>query len=251
MGSAIVRGLLAKQVCNAAEIVCTAKSATTLCALKETFPGVRISDDNASAVSDADLVLLCVKPWLVGNVADEIRACLRDDAMLACVAAGISTEQLEAFFAPAGTRAFFRIMPNTAAACGESMTFISAKNATREQVEIAEKLFGALGKTLLIDEKQMPAGTSLASCGIAFAMRYIRAACEGGVELGFCPEKSREIVLQTLRGAVELLEQSGEHPEAAIDRVTTPGGVTIRGLNVMENAGFTPAVIAGLKAAAR
>ena len=97
-------------------------------------------------------------------------------------------------------------------------------------------------------ERLLPAATTLASCGIAYAMRYVRAAAEGGVELGFRADEATGIVLQTVRGAVELLQAGGEHPEAAIDRVTTPGGVTIRGLNEMEHAGFTSAVIRGLKA---
>lgn len=250
MGGAIVRGLLAKKVCRPDEIVCTAKTRETLSALSKNFPGIGVSVDNALAVKDADFVLLCVKPRLVEKLAEAIREHVPASAMIASVAAGVSLEQLETFFAFAGTRAFFRVMPNTAAACCESMTFIASKNADDAQIGIVRGLFDAVGKTALIDERQMPAGTALASCGIAFAMRYIRAACEGGIELGFYPEASREFVLQTLRGAVELLEQSGEHPEAAIDRVTTPGGVTIRGLNAMENAGFTPAVIAGLKASA-
>lgn len=249
MGGAIVRGLLTKQVCAPAEIVCTAKSEASLKALAKKFPGVEVLSDNAAAVSGADCVLLCVKPWLVERIAEEIRDRLAPEALVASVAAGVSLDQLECFFDAAGKRAFFRVMPNTAAACGQSMTFLAAKNAREEQVAMLVRLFSALGKTEFIEEKQMAAATALASCGIAFAMRYIRAACEGGVELGFYPGASRRFVLQTLRGAVELLEQSDEHPEAAIDRVTTPGGVTIRGLNAMEDAGFTSAVIAGLRAA--
>ena len=105
-----------------------------------------------------------------------------------------------------------------------------------------------MGSTLLTDEQHLAAGTTLASCGIAYAMRYIRAASEGGVELGFKADDAKAIVMQTMKGAVELLEASGMHPEAAIDLVTTPGGVTIKGLNEMEHAGFTSAVIRGLKA---
>lgn len=248
MGAAIVRGLLAKQVCRADEIICTAKSVETLSALAAGLPGIGVSLDNACAVKAADLILVCVKPWLVESLVDEIYEHVPANAMVASIAAGISLEQLETFFGNSGTRAFFRVMPNTAAACGESMTFFAAKNASDLQVARIQNILNALGKTVRIEEKQMAAATALASCGIAFAMRYVRAACEGGVELGFYPGASREFVLQTLRGAVKLLEQSGEHPEAAIDRVTTPGGVTIRGLNAMEAAGFTPAVIAGLKA---
>lgn len=251
MGGAIVRGLLAGQICRPAELVCTAKTHATRQALAEKNPGIEVCGDNAVAVAGADYVLLCVKPWLIEKVIGEIREALSGDAVVVSVAAGISLDQLECFLGVAGTRALFRVMPNTAAACGESMTFVAAKNAREEQLDSVVRLCLALGKTAVIEEKQMAAATALASCGIAFAMRYIRAACEGGVELGFYPDAARSFVLQTLRGAVELLEQSGEHPEAAIDRVTTPGGVTIRGLNAMENAGFTPAVIAGLKAATK
>jgi pyrroline-5-carboxylate reductase len=112
-------------------------------------------------------------------------------------------------------------------------------------------IFDAMGNTLITDEQHLAAGTTLASCGIAYAMRYVRAASEGGVELGFKADQAKEIVMQTMLGAVKLLEASGLHPEAAIDLVTTPGGVTIKGLNEMEHAGFTSAVIRGLKAGAK
>jgi pyrroline-5-carboxylate reductase len=112
-------------------------------------------------------------------------------------------------------------------------------------------IFNEMGNTLITDEKHLAAGTTLASCGIAYAMRYIRAASEGGVELGFKADDAKKIVMQTMKGAVELLEASGMHPEAAIDLVATPGGVTIKGLNEMEHAGFTSAVIRGLKAGAK
>ena len=109
-------------------------------------------------------------------------------------------------------------------------------------------MYGSMGEVLVVDEQHLAAGTTLASCGIAYAMRYVRAASEGGVEIGFKADDAKNIVLQTIKGAVELLQATGEHPEAAIDKVTTPGGVTIRGLNEMEHAGFTSAVIRGLKA---
>ena len=129
------------------------------------------------------------------------------------------------------------------------MTFIVPCSAVaKHHTELVEKIFGEMGNTLITDEQHLAAGTTLASCGIAYAMRYIRAASEGGVELGFKADDAKAIVMQTMKGAVELLEASGMHPEAAIDLVTTPGGVTIKGLNEMEHAGFTSAVIRGLKA---
>jgi pyrroline-5-carboxylate reductase len=108
-----------------------------------------------------------------------------------------------------------------------------------------------MGQSIITEESHLAAGTTLASCGIAYAMRYIRAASEGGVELGFKADEAKQIVMQTMKGAVELLQATGLHPEAAIDLVTTPGGVTIKGLNEMEHNGFTSSVIKGLKAGAK
>ncbi len=114
-----------------------------------------------------------------------------------------------------------------------SMTFIASARSTQEQDAYIKGVFDELGEAMLVDEGLIAAGTSLASCGIAYALRYIRAAMEGGVELGFRPEEAKRIVMQTLRGATDILEQSGAHPEAEIDRVTTPGGLTIKDLNAM------------------
>ena len=126
------------------------------------------------------------------------------------------------------------------------MTFLCPVNATDELTGQVKALFDEMGKTCICDETHLSVGMALASCGIAYAFRYIRAASEGGVELGFKARQSQEIVMQTLKGAVALLEAEGLHPEEAIDRVTTPGGLTIKGLNEMEHAGFTSAVIQGL-----
>ena len=143
--------------------------------------------------------------------------------------------------------AIFRIIPNTAIAVKESVNFISEYNATQAQSVLIKYIFDELGFTVMIDEKLIAAGTALASCGVAYAFRYIRAAVEGAVELGIQPELAKKIELQTLKGAVALLETNKSHPEAEIDKVTTPGGITIKGLNAMEEAGFTNAVIKGLK----
>ena len=107
-------------------------------------------------------------------------------------------------------------------------------------------LFGAVGKVQLVNEKQLATGTMVASCGTAFALRYVRAATEGGVQLGLYPAQALEAALQTVKGAADLVFGHGTHPEQEIDRVTTPDGITIRGLNAMEEAGFSNAVIKGL-----
>ena len=147
--------------------------------------------------------------------------------------------------------ATYIIIPNTAIATMSSMTFIASARTTAEQDAALVEIFDELGKAMLVEEGLIPAGTSLASCGIAYALRYIRAAMEGGVEIGMRADDAKHIVMQTLRGAVDILEANDSHPEAEIDRVTTPGGLTIKGLNAMEAAGFTHSVIEGLRASTK
>ncbi|MBQ0721735.1 MAG: pyrroline-5-carboxylate reductase, partial [Gammaproteobacteria bacterium] len=142
----------------------------------------------------------------------------------------------------------FRIMPNTAIALQESLTCISANSNTEAHREYVVNLFNQLGKTIEIQEELMAAATVLSSCGIAYALRYIRAAMQGGVEIGFGAEMAQFITAQTVKGATELILQSGNHPEREIDKVTTPMGVTITGLNEMEHKGFSSSLIQGLMA---
>ena len=128
------------------------------------------------------------------------------------------------------------------------MTAIASYNASTEQEKLILSIFNELGKSILIEERLMVAATALGSCGTAFALRYIRAAIEGGIEMGLYAHQAKEIVSQTVKGAAELLMHNQSHPEEEIDKVTTPGGITIKGLNEMEHAGFTSAIIRGLKA---
>ena len=245
MGGAIMRGLVKSGSCRPEQIICTAKTEATLNRIKEYDAHIRVSKDNATAVAEADIVVLAVKPWLVAEVMAEICPAL-DKQVVVSVAAGVALKELAEM---AGKELpLFRAIPNTAveALCG--VTFIAQQGATTTQAEEIRQLFEALGYALVVEEKLIPAGTALASCGIAFAMRYIRAAMEGGVELGFRPEEAARIVEHTVKGAATMLLESGAHPEAEIDKVTTAGGITIKGLNAMEEAGFTAAVIEGLKA---
>ena len=131
------------------------------------------------------------------------------------------------------------------------MTFMTSVFSTEEMDARLLAVFKELGDAMLVDERLMNAGMALASCGIAYVMRYIRAATEAGVELGFYAHDAQRIMMQTMKGAVALLAEGGQHPEAEIDKVTTPGGLTIRGLNAMEEAGFTQSVIKGLRASVK
>jgi len=211
--------------------------------------GVCATTENAVAAEGADVVMVCVKPWLVEQVLKGIKDSLNpQQQLLVVIAAGVKSQSVREWLGEQCPPLFLCI-PNIAIAQLQSMTFlVPCVAVSQQQIELVKGIFDELGTTLLTDEQHLAAGTTLASCGIAYAMRYIRAASEGGVELGFKADDAKQIVMQTMRGAVELLAASGLHPEAAIDLVTTPGGVTIKGLNEMEHAGFTSAVIRGLKA---
>lgn len=209
--------------------------------------GVKTVADNRKAVAGADLVVIAVKPWVLPGVVEELAGELDYGKQeVAVIVAGVSCDDLKGmFYKETGLPSLSVVMPNTAMSLRESMTFIVEANG---KAVLAEEAFSRLGKVMVIEEKLLPAATALASCGIAYAMRYVRAAVEGGVELGFRASEALAIVVETIKGAASLLSLPGAHPESEIDKVTTPGGITIKGLNAMEQAGFSASVVAGLKA---
>ena len=246
MGGSTVEGLIKGQTFKNEDITVSDPSEAVIDKFAKT--GVSVTTDNKLAAETSDIVCVVVKPWLVERVLKGIKAELAPrKQLLIVIAAGVSSESIKQWLGESCPPLFLAI-PNIAIAEMASMTFIVPVDATEEQTKTVTSIFDEMGQTLITDEQHLAAGTTLASCGIAYAMRYIRAAAEGGVELGFKADDAKKIVMQTMKGAVELLEASGLHPEAAIDLVTTPGGVTIKGLNEMEHAGFTSAVIRGLKA---
>ena len=245
MGGATVEGLIKGETFRNEDITVSDPSQAVVDKFSQM--GVSVTTDNQLAAQSADIVCVVVKPWLVEQVLKGIAGVL--DAkrqLLIVIAAGVPSAKIQEWVP--GCPPLFLVIPNIAIAQLSSMTFVVPVGASPQQVQTVTQLFDEMGTTLLTDEQHLAAGTTLASCGIAYAMRYIRAASEGGVELGFKADDAKKIVMQTMKGAVELLQASGLHPEAAIDLVTTPGGVTIKGLNEMEHAGFTSSVIRGLKA---
>ena len=240
MGGAVALGLHG----SAKDIALTVTAAHAATLEKYAARGIRTSLDNVEAVREADVVILGVKPWLVQSVLAQIAPVLSGKLLLS-MAAGIPAAQMAEWLSGTDVSAAYTVIPNLAAEIGESMTFASAILGKAD--ERVKALFDQVGRTLIVDEKRLHAGMMVASCGTAFALRYARAAMEGGIQLGLYPYEAQEAVFQTMKGAVDLAEARGTHPEAEIDRVTTPGGITIRGLNAMEDAGFTAAVIAGLK----
>lgn len=245
MGGAIARGLCQGTKIKAENIRVSDPSEASLQRLKTFNPAIKTFVSNSEAIADADIVLIAVKPWLVEKIADDIASKLSTNQIVISIAAGVSLHQLQQLFA---RNAFFRIVPNTAIDVLQSVNTIATIATTETEQQLVMSIFDELGKSYLVPESQLNALMALSSCGIAYAFRYIRAATEGGVELGVYPETAKNVVLQTLRGAIDLLEKNNAHPESEIDKVTTPGGITIKGLNEMEANGFSNSVIKGLKA---
>ncbi len=247
MGGAIARGLSRGTMVDTNRIFVSDVSEKNLADLKQFSPEISVSTSNREIIEGASIIILAVKPWLVEIVAKEIESRIDyKKQILVSIAAGVNFERMAELFDTDAS--MFRVIPNTAIDVLQSVSTISSYNATKEQEELILSLFAELGKAFLVPESQLNAFMSLSSCGIAYAFRYIRAAMEGGVEMGIYPNVAKEVVLQTLRGAIDLLEANASHPEVEIDKVTTPGGITIKGLNEMEANGFTNAVIKGLKA---
>ena len=245
LGKAIAEGLVKSGFTLPSHIMVTRRNIESIRYLEE--KGILVGNDNAEAVSYADVVILAIKPFQVIDVLTKLKPHLVPGKhMLISVVTGVTIDDLQAVADPA--MSIVRAMPNTAIAIQESMTCICTRNVDEGQEAYIHSLFTQLGRVVTIDEKLMDAATVLGACGIAYALRFIRANIQGGIEIGFDATTATLIAAQTVKGAAELLIQTGNHPEQEIDKVTTPKGCTIAGLNEMEHQGFSSSLIKGIAA---
>lgn len=245
MGGAIARGLAQGHCIEGQEITVSNPGNEKLERLKAEFPAIHTTNSNKEAAADADIVIVAVKPHKVAEVLKPLR--LSQPQILVSVAAGLTFEDLAHSVDP--EMPIFRVIPNTAISERASMTLIAARNASDRQKEQMLNMFNEMGRSILIEEKQFAAATSLTSCGIAYVLKYVQAAMQAGVELGIAPDAAMKMVAQTVEGAAQLLlNNEHTHPALEIEKVTTPGGITIKGVNSLEADGFTKAVINAIKA---
>ncbi|HEV8539080.1 MAG TPA: pyrroline-5-carboxylate reductase [Bacteroidota bacterium] len=211
--------------------------------------GFHVTDDNNEAVRNSELIVLAVLPHQLNDLLGAIRE--RVDArkhLLVSVVSGVSTKDI---LSRLGKEAeIVRAMPNTAIAIGESMTCIASGNASTKSLARVTSMFDTVGKTIEINEELITSATALCACGIAFFLRAIRAASQGGIEIGFHADEALTLAAQTAKGAAALILATHNHPEREIDKVTSPKGCTIAGLNEMEHQGFSSALIKGIKTSA-
>ena len=253
MGSAIVRGLLQGSIFKPEDITVVDTQQAPLDALKKDYPALNITMGNFDSIMEADIILLAVKPWLIHDVITDIKFKMDySRQLLISIAGRVNFEDIENSLVKYQDMeelpVIFRVIPNTAIAVRQSMTLISSKRALPEQEDLLLKIFNELGSAVLLDENKLVAGTALTSCGIAYLFRFVRAATLAGIEMGFYQKEAQNMIINTMLGAAELLKSTGHHPEMEIDKVATPGGITIKGLNELEANGFSDAIIKAMKA---
>jgi pyrroline-5-carboxylate reductase len=241
IGTSMAKGLIVSKQFTLNEILITEKREQRIIHLKNL--GFKVTDNNHEALKLAEIIVMSVKPQQFLNLAQEIKDDLTAKHIFVSTVTGITHKDIESVL---GKVPLIRIMPNIALEICESMTCISFRNTEPEQEERMLSIFDKMGKTMIIPEDMMGAATVVGACGIAFALRFIRAMSQGGIEIGFDSEMSQYITAQTVKGAARLIIETSNHAEKEIDKVTTPQGITISGLNEMEHQGLSSAVIRGL-----
>lgn len=246
IGLSLAKGIANSGQRSAKDICVTRRSVEALSALAS--EGLAVSAVNKEAVVGAGIIVLAVLPQQVKSVMQEIAPVLESNQIVVSVVSGVTCADIQKVLGSHLT--VIRAMPNTAIAIGQSMTCIAGDNAEEEKLDVVTKLFETVGSAIVIKEELMTAATALCACGIAFFLRAIRAASQGGVEIGFHAHDALKMAVQTAKGAADLLDMLESHPESEIDKVTSPKGCTIAGLNEMEHNGFSSAFIKGIKLSA-
>jgi pyrroline-5-carboxylate reductase len=245
IGLSLLQGLLKDKTIPAKNITATRRNIQELAHLKKY--GVNLTTDNISAIKESDLIIFTVKPYNIVSILEEIKDHLNPNKhILISVTAGVNISQIQEVVRI--SIPIFRAMPNISASVGKSVSCICHNGANTKDIESVKHLFDIIGTTMTIDEELMQSATILGACGIAYVLRFIRAMIQGGIQIGFDARTASAIVNQTVKGAAELLIERQEHPEFEIDKVTTPKGCTIVGLNEMEHNGFSSSLIKGIVA---
>jgi pyrroline-5-carboxylate reductase len=241
LGQSIAKGILKNNVVSS--LYLTKRNTDSIVGFDDNKE-VIISSDNEEAVKNSDILIFAVQPRHFKDILKELKYLLTKEQIIVSVITGFSIGKIENVI---GAKHFIiRAMPNTAASVGQSMTCIAANEKGKEKIALAKIVFNSLGRSMEIPEEQLQAATVICASGIAFWMRMIRATTQGAIQLGFEAHDAHELAMQTCFGAATLLKESGNHPEAEIDRVTTPGGCTIEGLNEMEHQGLSSSLIKGI-----
>jgi pyrroline-5-carboxylate reductase len=243
IGLAIMNGLTESSIYSPQNISITKRNIKPILYLKR--QNINVTSDNINSVKKSSIIIIAVQPQQLNGILDEIKDYIIPEVhTVISVVSGATISAIKKRL-PVKTPVI-RAMPNTAIALKESMTCLSSEGGNDKALKQAVEIFNAVGKTMIINEDLMIPATALCACGIAFFLRAIRAASQGGIEIGFHSEEALLMASQTAKGAATLLLDMKSHPESEVDKVTTPRGCTISGLNQMEHNGFSSALIKGI-----
>jgi len=243
IGASIADGLLDSGTILVKDLILTRRRLHRL--EKYKAMGIQTTADNLEAIQAANTIIISVEPQQIDELLAEIGPALDQKRhTLISVVTGVSIEQI--LKGVNKEISVVRAMPNTAISLRESITCLACSGEDKTALELGKSIFDTVGETVIIEEELMGSATALGACGIAFFLRAIRAASQGGIEIGFNSEKALLIAAQVAKGAASLILERNQHPESEIDKVTTPRGVTIAGLNQMEHEGFSSAMIKGI-----
>lgn len=243
LGLSIAKGILQS---NGATTMYLTKRNTQDIQDYDKYGNVTVTSDNAEAVKNSDILIFAVQPGHFQDILNEIKELLTEKHVVISTITGFSIEKMEAILG--ADKYIIRSMPNTAISVGKSMTCICSNEVGKKRIELAKAIFNRMGHSMQIPESQMQAATVICASGIAFWMRMIRATTQGAIQLGFDAKDAQELAMHTCNGAAKLLIASESHPEEEIDKVTTPMGCTIEGLNEMEHQGLSSSLIQGIVA---
>lgn len=241
LGKSIAQGLIESEQVTPDQLFLTRRNIGALSELAAT--GAKVSSGNAAAADASDTIILAVKPYNIAKVIGEMAEHLQGKLIIS-LASGVEIEEIRSCLTVRAQ--ICRVMPNIASSVGESISLIAHQDLNEKEIEEVKSIFDSVGRSLVIEESLMEAATVLGACGIAYVMRFMRGMIQGGVQIGFDASTAKQIVTQTVLGAATMLLETDSHPEAEIDKVTTPKGCTIVGLNEMEHNGFSSSLIKGI-----
>lgn len=241
LGLSIAKGILNS---NGATSMYLTKRNTKSIADFQKYGNVTVTEDNREAVSKSDILIFAVQPVHLAEILNSVKDLLNDNHVIISTITGFGIEKIEDVIGE--ERYIIRSMPNTAISVSKSMTCLCSNVKGKKRIDLAKAIFNRMGHSMEIPESQMQAATVICASGIAFWMRLIRATTQGAIQLGFDAQEAQELAMHTCSGAASLLIESGNHPEEEIDRVTTPMGCTITGLNEMEHQGLSSSLIRGI-----
>jgi pyrroline-5-carboxylate reductase len=246
MAEALIKGMLSAGAAKSNQMTVTDTSPDRLAYLKKY--NVHTMTSNRDALQDADIVLLCVKPQVMDRVLAEIAPAADASKLVISIAAGITISRIEQ--ALTGNPKVIRVMPNTPALVLAGAAGIAAgSHAGQDELAVAQEIFNAVGRAVVIEEKLMDAVTGLSGSGPAYVFTIIDALSDAGVKAGLPRPLALELAAQTVYGSAKMVLETKEHPAKLRDMVTSPGGTTIEGLHALEKGKLRATLMNAVEAA--